>query len=80
MRNILWMAVLAPSMLCAQEFRGTISGSVIDPQNASISTAKIEVTEIRTGAKSLSASDSAGKYVIPFLAPGIYRIAAEAPG
>ena len=80
MRNIILIAVLAPAILCAQEFRGTISGSVVDPQNALISTAKIEATETRTGARSVSASDSTGKYVIPFLAPGTYRITAEAAG
>ncbi len=71
---------LAPAMLLAQEFRGTISGVVVDPQNASIPKAKIEATETRTGTKSAAVSDGAGKYAIPFLAPGTYRITATATG
>ena len=78
--KILWVAVLASAVLVAQEFRGTISGSVTDPQNSLIPNAKIEAVEIRTGAKSLAVSDTAGRYVIPFLAPGIYKITAAAVG
>ena len=80
MKNILLMATLMPVVLFSQEFRGTISGSVTDPQNSSIPNAKIEVVEIQTGTKSLAVSDTAGKYVIPFLAPGIYKITAAAAG
>jgi hypothetical protein len=79
-KNILLMAALAPVILCAQEFRGTISGSVVDPQNALIPNAKVEATETRTGAKSVAVSGTAGQYAIPFLAPGTYRITATAAG
>ena len=78
--RILWIAVFVPALLVGQEFRGTISGSVTDPQNASIPNARIEAVEMQTGAKSLAVSDTAGKYVIPFLAPGIYKITAAARG
>jgi len=79
-KNIFLLAVLIPAALFAQEFRGTISGSVTDPQGAGIPNAKIEAMETRTGAKSQTVSDSAGQYTIPFLAPGTYRITAEAAG
>ena len=45
-----------------------------------IPNAKVEATEIRTGAKAVAVSGSAGQYVIPFLTPGTYRIAATAAG
>jgi hypothetical protein len=63
-----------------QEFRGTISGSVSDPTGALIPGAKITATEIRTGTKSRTVSDSTGQYAIPFLAPGEYEIAAQSQG
>ena len=80
MRNLLLIAVLVPAAIVGQEFRSTISGAVLDPQNALIPNAKILATESRTGAKSTAVSDSAGKYVIPFLTPGTYLITASAPG
>ncbi len=79
-KTITLAAMLLPGALIAQEFRGTISGTVVDPQNSLIPNAKIEATETRTGVKSVAVSDTAGKYVIPFLAPGTYRITAEAAG
>src|SRR5437016_1796866 len=79
-RSLFLLAVLAPTALVAQEFRGTISGAVLDPQNSLIPKAKIQATETRTGVKSIAVSDSAGKYVIPFLPPGTYEITATAPG
>ncbi len=69
-----------PAMLAAQEFRGTISGSVVDPQNAFVPNVKIIATEIRTGTKSQTVSDTSGRYTIPFLAPGTYEITAETGG
>ena len=76
----LFIAALLPAMLAAQEFRGTFSGTVTDPQGAAIAKAKIVATETRTGAKSETASETSGAYTIPFLAPGEYQISAEAPG
>ena len=74
MRHLVLLAMLAPAAIFGQEFRGTISGSVVDAQNAIVPNTKIEATETRTGAKSVAVSDSTGKYAIPFLAPGTYQV------
>jgi hypothetical protein len=74
------VALLIPAALLAQEFRGTITGSVSDPQEAMIPNVKIVATHTETGARSATVSDSSGTYTIPFLAPGIYQITADAPG
>ena len=52
---------LAPAPLLSQEFRGTISGSVTDPLGATMPNVKIFATEIRTGTKNDTVSDSAGQ-------------------
>jgi len=44
------IAFLAPGSLFAQEFRGTLSGSVADQKGAPIQKAKVAATETRTGA------------------------------
>src|SRR2546426_381383 len=58
----------------AQEFRATIGGTVTDASGASIPGAAIVVVETRTGTKSETVSDTAGQYVVPFLAPGEYEV------
>ena len=66
--------------LTAQEYRGTFSGIVTDPQGAAIPKAKVIATETRTGVKATAICEDTGAYSIPFLAPGEYEITAEAPG
>src|ERR1039457_6935960 len=66
--------------LFAQETRGTFSGSVTDPQGASIPNAKITITETQTGVKNSTVSGPTGKYTVPFLSLGTYDIEAEAAG
>ena len=68
------------SCLFAQEFRGTIRGSVTDPTGASISGAKVVVTGIATQTRVESASDSAGHYAVPFLLPGDYDVSVRFEG
>jgi hypothetical protein len=64
----------------AQEFRGTISGSVLDPSGAVVPGASIEIKEAQTGAISRTTSDKAGLYVVPFLSPGSYIITVKKSG
>ena len=64
----------------AQEFRGTISGTVMDTTGAVIPGASITLREVHTGTTSHTVSDGAGQYVVPFLLPGEYTISATAKG
>src|SRR4051794_29358527 len=73
-------AFLLPALAPAQEFRGTLSGRVIDPQQAAVPQAKILASENDTGAKFQTVSGADGTYVLPFLPPGPYTISAEAAG
>ena len=76
---ILLPVLLAPSA-SAQEFRGTISGAVVDPTGAAIPGAAVVVRETRTGTVNNTKSDAAGQYVVPFLLPGEYSITISMPG
>ena len=58
------LVLLSSSVVCAQEFRATISGSVTDQQGAAIPKVSVVATEIRTGAKSTAVSEEAGNYTI----------------
>lgn len=71
---------LASPALHAQEFRGTISGTVTDTSGAVIPNAAVTVTETKTGSLHKTVSNSSGEYSVPFLLPGQYNISAEAQG
>jgi hypothetical protein len=64
----------------AQEFRGTISGAVVDSTGAAIPGATVVIRETRTGTLNTTKSDNAGQYVVPFLLPGDYSITITMPG
>ena len=74
------LVLLLPLGMLAQEFRGTITGSVTDATGAQIAGAKVTVTEIHTNTKTQTVSDSSGHYTAPFLLPGDYDIAGASPG
>ncbi len=80
MRHVLAFLCLVAGFASAQEFRATISGRVIDPQDAAIAGAKVVATQIGTEAKFETTSAADGGYTLPFLAPGSYRLTAESTG
>lgn len=78
--NLSVCILLLCGAVSAQEYRGTFSGNVSDPQGSAIPNAKITVTETRTGTKTTTTSGPSGNYTVPFLALGKYDIEAEASG
>src|ERR671914_2047545 len=64
----------------AQSNKGTIVGSVKDPNDALVTGAKVTATNTATGEVRESASSDEGIYTIPNLEPGIYLVVAEASG
>ncbi|MBM3746006.1 MAG: TonB-dependent receptor [Acidobacteria bacterium] len=64
----------------AQEFRGTILGSVTDPSGAVVAGAKVAVTGEATGARVEVQSNPEGNYHVPFLLPGRYTVEVESAG
>ena len=80
MLSLAFAPMLLPAFSAAQEFRGTISGTVTDATGAAIPGANVTVRETRTGSVSTTKSDSAGEYVAPFLLPGTYQITISLAG
>ena len=72
----IWLVCLLS--LSAQEFRGSVSGRVLDQQSAAIAGARITAVEANTGARFQTVSAADGSYTLPFLPPGQYGITAEA--
>ncbi len=70
----------APLVAFAQQSTGTLSGTVTDPQDAVIASAKVEVANIDTGAVFRTQTNGQGSYTAPGLAVGRYEVRAELAG
>jgi hypothetical protein len=64
----------------AQQFLGTISGTVTDTSDAKVVGADVTATDTTTNFVSKGVTNSAGNYTIPSLTPDVYSITVTAPG
>src|SRR5438093_4948844 len=60
--------------------KGSISGTIIDPNQAVIPNAKVTVSGSATGLQRTVNSNDSGQYRFGALDPGTYDVKAEAPG
>jgi hypothetical protein len=74
------VALLSSFCAFAQEFRGSITGTVTDATGSAIAGAKVIVTEINTGTKIETGTDASGHYNAPFLLPGDYDVSVTNAG
>lgn len=63
-----------------QAEQGTITGRVLDASGAVIRGAEVTAREVSTHTVTSTKSNEEGYYTIPYLAPGAYEVAANAPG
>jgi hypothetical protein len=87
-----WMRAVAIFMMCpltigglqlglwAAINRGTIRGTVKDPQGAVIPKAAVTVTNISTNISQTTQSNDSGFYLVAELVPGAYKVRLEVPG
>lgn len=78
--SYLMSLLMLVSLALAQSPSGTVQGTVEDPQDASIAGASVTISNKATGAAKTVMSDSSGRYAMPFVPPGTYRIAVEVKG
>ena len=81
-KTVAWILAVAlgAAPAFAQESRGTITGRVIDSSGAVVAGADVRVKNTETGAVVAAKTNDSGNYNVPYLVPGIYDMAAEAPG
>ena len=75
--------VLAPivcAVAMAQESRGTITGTVADPQGAAIPGAAVAARNLGTNSEAKTTTNESGVYVLPFLNTGTYTVTATVAG
>lgn len=68
------------TMASAQDFRATISGTVKDPNGASVPGATIKAINVETNQSYETRTTSDGFYTLPFVNPGTYNIEVKADG
>jgi hypothetical protein len=74
------ISLLLLNLAFAQDFRGTITGRVMDASKASIPNATVTVKNTATNETFTATTDNEGNYKVPFLRPGDYTISVEASG
>src|SRR5688572_26122930 len=79
-RTLLLLGILISTAAFGQDSRGSISGTVIDPQNAIVPGAQVVVINTGTNLESRTSTNSTGFFEVPLLNPGIYSVTVEAPG
>jgi hypothetical protein len=72
--TLLLFCLAAPHHLAAQSGTGTLTGTVVDGQGASVPGALVEVTEQATGATRNATSDGDGSFRLAGLPAGLYTI------
>ncbi len=63
-----------------QETRATVSGEVRDPSGALVPSAQLSVENVATGVVIKARTNTDGKYVVPLLISGMYKVTATAGG
>src|SRR5687768_11712753 len=72
-----WAAIFILSVsinVLGQEFRGTITGNVTDPNGEAIAGATVVVKNVGTNVAQTITTNENGSYTVPFLLPGKYSI------
>lgn len=77
---VFFSILLCTQAVSAQNIKGTIVGTVKDPNEANVPNAKVIATNIATGETRDITSDSEGNFIITNLDPGNYKISVEATG
>src|SRR5262245_18915681 len=59
---------------------GSVRGTVVDPQGASVPDAKVSLTNVATGIKQEAVTNDAGLFVFAYVAPATYEVAVQKDG
>ena len=74
------LVMLFVSAAQAQEFRGTVTGTVSDPNGAVVAGASVTIKNTETNKANTVTTNDQGSYTVPFLLPGRYTVSATSSG
>ena len=72
--------LIAGAFASAQEFRGSITGTVTDPNGAAVAGATVTVKNVETNITQTATTNDVGSYTFPLLQPGTYTVSATGNG
>jgi len=76
--SLVCLGVLLPA--ASAQFRGSLRGTVTDPQGSAVSGATVTLTNTDTGSNLISTSDDNGLYQFNALPTAPYRLTVESTG
>ncbi|MET0645257.1 MAG: carboxypeptidase-like regulatory domain-containing protein, partial [Pyrinomonadaceae bacterium] len=74
------LLLMAFVMAGAQESRGSLTGTVTDPNGAALPGATVEIKNVETNVANTATTNDEGAYVFPLLNPGRYTLTVIAQG
>jgi hypothetical protein len=74
------LLLLASAAAFAQEFRGSLTGRVTDPNGAAVPGASVAVKNVDTNVEANATANEEGAYSFPLLQPGKYTLTVTAQG
>src|ERR1041384_5722639 len=77
---VVWCLAASTMSAAAQEFRGAVTGRVVDSSGAVLPGVPVTATNVATNVGSTSTTNAEGSYTIPYLTPGTYTVVAELSG
>src|SRR5689334_3983840 len=77
---VFFLAVVSASSIFAQETRGTIRGTVTDPNGQAVPNATVHVVDPARGTSIDLTTNGEGFYQATYLLPSTYQVIVEAPG
>src|SRR4029077_17755447 len=77
---LLCFAVSASLLRAQTTTTGELAGTVTDPSGAILTSASVTLTNVATGAKQATQTNSTGAYRFPLLQPGSYKLSAVSTG
>src|ERR1700686_1498936 len=73
--SLMFIVLCCTGLMClAQSDRGSVSGTVTDPSGATITGAKVTVTNAAMGTQNSTVTTGVGEYTVPELPAGIYSV------
>jgi len=75
-----FLLCLLSALLFSQDFRGSITGQVIDSSGGAIPNAAVKITNSETNAAKRAQTNNSGNYTVPYLEPGNYTVEVSASG
>src|SRR5262245_4616774 len=85
MAMVRWLAILVccvgvSTSAAAQEFRGAVTGRIVDASGAVLPGVTVTATNVATNVVSTRTSNAEGFYAVGYLTPGTYTVVAELSG